>query len=288
MLNRRIGPLTAFAGAVMLVALLASADFAHAASPKRPSSAGGGNKGGGGGSSAWVEDFGTSKLNTRFWVVASGRAPGYVAGYHIGYYEPSHVKIQNGILSMLLTQETGTVDNQIGTISHGALIYTRKKYGYGTYEWRMRMSSIATDPNGQGGPTSGSVSAGFIYANNSETEIDFEFSGLLFDTLYMVNWNNPTPNSGPTLDDRDFDTVYPLDVSDQFHTYKFVWEPGRISYYIGGAPDPAFVSTEHVPSAPAYFMINHWGTDSGDWGGAATIRIDRYFYIDRVSYTPLQ
>jgi beta-glucanase (GH16 family) len=289
MLNKRIGPLAAVAGAVMLAAaLLAGGDIAQAASPKRPSGVGGGNKGGGGASSAWLEDFSSSKLNTKFWVVASGQAPGYIAGYHIGYYDRSHVKIQSGILSTLLTQETGTVDsNTSGTISRGTLIYTRKKYGYGTYEWTMRMSSTATDPNGDGPPVSGSVSAGFIYVNNSETEIDFEFSGLDFDTLYMVNWNNPTPNSGPTLGDRDYKATALPDLTDTFHTYKFVWEPGKISYYIDEATVPAFVSTDHVPSAPAYFMINHWGTDSPDWGGAATTGTDRYFYIDRVSYTPL-
>ena len=280
MLNKRIGPLTAVAGAVMLAAVLAGSDTAQAASPKRPSTTGGG-------AGAWREDFSANRLSHKVWVIASGRAPGYIPGYHIGYYEPSHVKIQNGILSMLLTQETGAVDNQIGKISHGALIYTRKKYGYGTYEWRMRMSSTATDPYGLGEPISGSVSAGFIYVNNSETEIDVEFSALDPSILYMVNWYNPTPNSGPSLDDREYSTLYLPDVSGEFHTYKFVWEPGQITFYVDGVQqgDP---HTDHVPSAPAYFMINHWGTDSGDWGGTATVGTDRYFYIDWVSYTPLQ
>ena len=269
MSRKRIDPLAALAGAVMVASLLlAGGDSAQAAPPQRQNQA---PNRGGGGAKAWVEDFSSSQLNTRFWVIASGRAPGYRAGAHIGYYEPSHVKIENGFLTMLLTQEPGTVDGVSGTISRGALIYTKKKYGYGTYEWRVRMSSTATTPDGLGGPTSGSVSAGFNYVNNSETEIDFEFSGLDFDVLYMVNWKNPTLN--------------PLDVSDSFHTYRFVWEPTQISFYVDGTLKK--VHTEHVPSAPAYFMINHWGTDSEWWGGYATIGIDRYYFIDRVSYTPL-
>ena len=35
-------------------------------------------------------------------------------------------------------------------------------------------------------------------------------------------------------------------------------------------------------------MINHWGTNSDGWGGPATPGVSRYFYVDSVSYTPLQ
>ena len=46
------------------------------------------------------------------------------------------------------------------------------------------------------------------------------------------------------------------------------------------------VHKTNVPKAPAYFMINHWGTGSPNWGGAATVGVPRYFYVDWVSYTP--
>ena len=63
-------------------------------------------------------------------------------------------------------------------ISSGALIFTQKKYGYGTYEWRMKMSSKAAGPfDPPDSPTPGGVSASFFHVNNSETEIDFEYSG---------------------------------------------------------------------------------------------------------------
>jgi len=272
----------ALAATIVAVFLSVGADSALAAPPQRQNQA---PNRGGGGFKAWVEDFGSSQLNTRFWVIASGRAPGYIPDYHIGYYEPAQVKIEKGILSMLLTQENGPVDSGYGTISHGALIYTRKKYGYGTYEWTMRMSSTATAPTGPGVSTSGSVSAGFNYVNNSETEIDFEFSGLDPEILYMVNWNNPAPSTDPTGEDRTFWTIPLEDISDVFHIYKFVWEPGSISFYVDGRLIK--VHTTHIPSAPAYFMINHWGTDSSGWGGTARVGTSRYFYIDRVSYTPL-
>ena len=34
-------------------------------------------------------------------------------------------------------------------------------------------------------------------------------------------------------------------------------------------------------------MINHWGTNSDNWGGTATVGTTRYAYFDWVSYTPL-
>jgi beta-glucanase (GH16 family) len=240
--------------------------------------------------SGWREDFNGPRLDKKLWLVSNGQAPGYVAGYHIGYYDSSHVSFvsQNGssYLRLLLTQETGTVDsNSSGVISRGALVYTKGKYGYGTYQWRMRMSSTATTPNGIGNDTSGSVSAGFVYVNNSQTEIDFEFSGLHPDTLYMVNWLNPDPQRDPTGANETFDILYPFTVSTAFHDYKFVWQPGQIEFFVDGVLKATH--TENVPSAPAYFMINHWGTDSGNWGGSATVGTSRYFYVDWVSYTPL-
>lgn len=246
----------------------------------------------GGQQAAWQDDFNGPKLDRTRWVIASGQAPGHITDFHIGYYDPSHVDFvsdgSGSYLRLLLTQETGPVDSSSsGVISRGALVYTKTKYGYGTYEWRMRMSSTATSPNDPiGTSVSGSVSAGFIYVNNSETEIDFEFSGRDPDTLYLVNWKNPNPPTGPTGANETFSTLYPFTVSAEFHNYKFVWGKTQISFYVDGVLQA--VHTTNVPTVPANFMINHWGTDSGNWGGTATIGVDRYFYVDWARYTPPQ
>lgn len=269
------------AAAVALISLLCAGSLALAsprANPK-PSSPG------------WTENFTGTSLNTHFWVVANGRAPGYIPCDHIGYFVPSHVIVGGGYLALVLTQATGPVDTCAGFISDGAEIYTRKTYGYGTYEWTMRMSSTATTPTGSGSPVSGSVSAGFIYVNNSETEIDFEFPGYEAsaphpsDTLYMVNWLNPSPSSAPTDSEETYSTATGLNVASTFHAYKFVWQAGSIQYYVDGALTTTH--TTNIPSAPAHFMINHWGTDNVNWGGTGTANVTRYFYIQSVSYTPL-
>lgn len=284
-----------FAALVTAVALtLVFVEKAPASSRNNKGAHGGGSGNGGGqtSSTAWREDFSHSKLSSSFWVVGQGSAPGYLADQHQGLYDPTHVKIVkdggNSYLQLLLTQEQGTVDtNPDGVISRGAEIYTKGLYGYGTYTIRMRMSSTASKPSdAQGTSTSGSVSAGFSYINNSQTEIDFEFSGAYPDTLYMVNWLNSDPSTDPTSAQETYTTLYPLSVSTQFHTYQFVWQPGVITYYVDGTLEATHIA--NVPSAPAEFRINHWGTDNPTgWGGAATLGVSRYMYVDWVSYAPL-
>ena len=189
-------------------------------------------------------------------------------------------------------------------ISWGALIFTQEKYGYGTYEWKMRMSSTAlpTDPYGPGSPKSGSVSAGFIYyVNNSETEIDFEYSGHVLlpqDTdpsndarVYMGNWYNQDTSTDPASTESTFSTVTVDGANTGFHEYKFIWEEGKITFFIYDESGTTLIyQTEHttnVPSAPAHFMINHWGTNNPNgFGGGANIVDDRYFYVDWVKFTP--
>ncbi len=285
---------------LVLTALLTSVVLALVFVARAPASNGkqskGGNsgsKGNGGGTStsAWREDFGGTKLNRGFWVVGQGSAPGNIAGQHQGLYDPSHVVIVkqggNSYLRLQLTQQTGTVgSNPDGVISSGAEIYTKALYGYGTYTWRMRMSSTSSTPTGPGDSTSGSVSAGFSYVNNSQTEIDFEFSGAIPRTLYMVNWLNRDPTQDPTEADETYTTLGLPDICTAFHIYQYVWQPGMISYYVDG--QLYATHTDNVPAAPATLRINHWGTDNAaGWGGAATLGVSRYLYVDWVSYAPL-
>lgn len=242
------------------------------------------SKGGGTTYTAWQEDFHGSVLDTTRWINASGQAPGYIAGKHIGYYDPTHVGVLNGYLVISLTQENGTVDGVPGVISKGGLIYTKSTYGYGTYEWNVRMSSTAANPADAGVPVSGSVSAGFNYVNNSQTEIDFEFSGHLPGWLWMTNWYNTNPRRGPFDSQETYSTASVPNITSVFHTYKFVWETGKVTYSIDNVFQTSHVT--NIPSAPAYFMINHWGTNNPWWGGTGTVGTKRYFYVDWVKYTP--
>jgi hypothetical protein len=86
-------------------------------------------------SSAWTDDF-SNGIDKSFWVIANGSAPGYIANVHQGYYQPNDVSVANGIVTMRLTQEYGKVGtNPSGVISRGALLYSKKTYGYGNFTY---------------------------------------------------------------------------------------------------------------------------------------------------------
>ncbi|MGH7461446.1 MAG: glycoside hydrolase family 16 protein [Longimicrobiales bacterium] len=238
------------------------------------------------GTSEWEDQFTGNRLTNSRWAVVNGFNPGNIAGNHRSYAQPDRVSVSGGNLVILLTQENGPVDgNPNGVISRGGAIYTKRTSGYGTYEWRMRMSSTAASPTAAGNSVSGSVSAGFIYVNNSQTEIDMEFSGHAPDTLFMTNWLNPNPAADPSPSNATSSMVTVSGISSAFKTYRFVWAPGSIAFYVNDAPQTAH--TSNVPTAPAYFMINHWGANNQWFGGLATIGTPRYFYVDWAKYTPL-
>ena len=248
----------------------------------------GGKPGGGGGSGAtgWRDDFTGTSLDTSRWTNAEEQAPGYIPGNHRGFYDPDNVSVQNGYLVIRLTQQDGLVDGVSGVVSLGGLVYTEETFGYGTYQWRVRMSSTSASPDGAGSSVSGSVSAGFNYINNSETEIDFEFSGHLPGWLWMVNWRNTDPATGPFESQETYSSAPISDITSAFHTYKFVWERKRVRFYVDNVFQTSHV--HNVPTAPAHFMINHWGTNNPFWGGQATLGTTRYYYVDWASYTPPQ
>src|SRR5512135_1282893 len=150
--------------------------------------------------SAWEDSFPGPQVDTARWTVQNRQAPGYIAYKHIGYYESYNTNIvAPGVLRLDLVQVNGTVNGSPGIVSYGAAITTNFQCGYGTYEWTMKMSSdaLCADAACVGSAYSGSVSAGFLYVNNSQTEIDFEFEAQDASHVYLVNWLNTNPKSDP-------------------------------------------------------------------------------------------
>ncbi|MEK7193571.1 MAG: family 16 glycosylhydrolase [Patescibacteria group bacterium] len=229
----------------------------------------------------WRDDFNGSALNSNRWVTSNKRAPGYITGTHIGYFEPGKIAVANGFVRLELTQENGTVDgNTSGIISRGGEIRTIGIYGYGTYEWQMKMSGTGATPSSTGSSVPGSVSAGFNYVNNSETEIDFEVEGDAGNKLYMTTWLNPDPTRDPVGSNHTVTSTIVSGMSSGFKNYKFVWSPGVVNFYVDNILKATH--TTNIPSAPANIFMNHWGTD---WGGISTVGVNRYAYIDWVRYT---
>ena len=141
-----------------------------------------------------------------------------------------------------------------------------------------RAASTSTTPNGSGYTVSGQISSGFIFVNNSQTEIDSpEIEGQNPGTLWWTTWTSVNTKQSTS-------SQAPFAPESGFHSYKCVWTKTSIKFYVDGA----LVSTHTgvVPQTPAYAMINHWGTNSTGWGGLATPNITRYMFVRSFSFVP--
>jgi len=148
--------------------------------------------------------------------------------------------------------------------------------GFGVYEWVARMSSTSATPDGVGTAKSGSVSGLFNHIGVSETEIDIEAEGQYPDQLDLTTKH--TLNASQTSD------IAVGGAHCRFHTYRFMWSPGVVLYYVNGLLYASHVL--NTPIAPANVMMNHWGTNSASFGGIATPDVDRYMFVKRFTFTP--
>jgi hypothetical protein len=227
------------------------------------------SSGGSGGSgvpagATFYDDFSKGSLDTSKWIPSNWGAPGG------GSFVPSYLDFSTGMLRIKLTQTSS------GSV--GGELQSKNALGFGTYEWIMRASSTSSTPTGSGHTVSGQISSGFIYVNNSQTEIDSpEIEGQNPGTLWWTSWTSVNTKQYTS-------TQAPFAPEQGFHSYKCVWTETSINFYVDGA----LVSTHTgvVPQTPAYAMINHWGTNSTGWGGLATPNITRYMFVRSFSFVP--
>lgn len=208
------------------------------------------------------DNFSTGTLDASLWQISDYQAPGD------GVFKPSAISLTPGMLALHLTQDA--------TSSVGGEIQSIKTYGYGTYSWTFRAGSTASAPNVTGTVVSGSISSGFTYVNNSQTEIDFEDQGQYPTRLDITNWS--------TVNAKQTSNVSAANLGDAFHVYKMVWSATQIQYFLDGVL--VGTHTQNIPSAPAYVMINFWGTNSTDWGGLRTPGVDRWMYVSQFTFIP--
>jgi len=216
-------------------------------------------------SPTFSDSFDTGVLSPA-WIVSNWSAPGG------GVFSPSNVDVSQGCLRLKLTQ-TQNPDGSISSV--GGEIQSVKQYGYGTYEWIMRVGSTSSTLTGSGQFVSGGVSAGFSFYNKSQTEVDFEVEGQHPNTIWMTNWTSTSS--------KQTSNAFLSAPEAGLHSYKFVWKAGQIDFYLDGVL--VSTHTSNVPSAPAYVMMNHWGTNSINWGGVGTPGVDRYMYVTKVTFT---
>ncbi|SES90909.1 beta-glucanase [[Clostridium] polysaccharolyticum] len=148
---------------------------------------------------------------------------------------------------------------------------TNGNYGYGMYDVSMKPAS-----------NPGIVSSFFTYTGPSDgtkwDEIDIEFLGK---NTRQVQFNYYSNGRG------NHEYVYNLgfDASQGFHTYSFLWLPGRISWFVDNREVHTVYSSD-VPDTAGHIMMNIWngiGVDS--WLGQYNGRTGLTAQYDWFSYT---
>lgn len=205
------------------------------------------------------DNFDQGSLNTNAWAISVGPSP-VAGGGANGSFTSNSVSLSLGCLQLRLTQNT--------TFGLGGEVSTTNTFSYGLFEWTARLASTATTPTGVGEPKSGGVSSGFIFVNDSETELDVELQGQFPYQAEFTTFHE--------LANVQTTAVHLDRVCDGFKRYSILWLPGSVSYYVSDLL--VAVHTDDVPSTPANIFMNHWATNSDSFGGVRTTGVQRYAY----------
>jgi len=137
---------------------------------------------------------------------------------------------------------------------------TRKLYGYGDYEVRMKPTNVV-----------GSVSTFFTYTDkwnkvngveNKHDEIDIEFLGK--DTT-KVQFNYFVGGQGGHEHMHDLG----FDASQGFHNYGFRWAEKSITWFVDGQPVYQVTKDDpkELPSQNGRMMSSYWPSSISSWSG---------------------
>ncbi len=228
----------------------------------------------------FLEDF-SENLNPKRWVTSTWEAP-HNSPKNKSSFSADQVLVKDGYLRLKLSQ-LQNVDGSITSI--GSEIMTVAKFGYGTYTLIMKASSNEINPLGRGDSVSGSITGVASYLDQSETEIDIEMEGISSRSslTQTTTWVDVTKDSETKqIPPSKRESALP---HHGFHTYKYIWTPGVVRFYRNGV----LIATHKkvVPYKPAKFLLNHWGTNDPLWGGKATPGVDRYVFIKRFTFKPI-
>ncbi|WP_331376897.1 endo-1,3-1,4-beta-glycanase ExoK [Sinorhizobium chiapasense] len=211
---------------------------------------------------SFMDDF--DGLNTRFWFVSDGWNNG---AHQNCTWSKKQVKINNGILELAFEhRKEGERNFACGEIQ------TRKRFGYGTYEARIKTAD-----------GSGLNSAFFTYIGPADKkphdEIDFEVLGKN-PAKVQVNQYVSAKGGNEHLAD------VPGGANQGFNDYAFVWEKDRIRYYVNGELVHEVTDPTKIPSNAQKIFFSLWGTDTlSDWMGTFSYKEPTTLQVDRVAFT---
>ncbi|MEW9617611.1 glycoside hydrolase family 16 protein [Shinella sp. S4-D37] len=216
----------------------------------------------GAGGASFVEEFDT--LDKTLWYVSDGWNNG---AHQNCTWSKDQVAVKDGRLRLSFdAAKAGERDYACGEVQ------TRKRYGYGTYEVRMK---AATGP--------GLNSAFFTYIGPADKkphdEIDFEVLGK--DTS-RVQLNQYVAGKGGN--EKLVPLAAPADGG--FNDYAFVWQKERLRYYVNGALVHEVTNPAALPDNAQKVFLSLWGSDTlTGWMGRFAFAGPTTLEVERVAFT---
>lgn len=211
---------------------------------------------------SFVETF--DKLVTSFWFVSDG----WNNGPHQNCtWSKSQVSVAGGLLTLTFDQKkTGDRDYACGEIQ------TRKRYGYGTYEVRMKAAT-----------GSGLNSAFFSYIGPADKkphdEIDFEVLGRDTSKVQVNQYVSGKGGNEALVD-------VPGGADTGFNDYAFVWEKDRLRFFVNGEMAHEVTDPTKLPVNAQKIFMSLWGTDTlKDWMGNFAFSSPARMQIEQVAFT---
>jgi len=216
------------------------------------------------GGKSFVENF--DKLDKSRWYISDGWSNGE---HQNCIWSKDQVKVSNGELSLgFVKQKLKDSEYVCGEIQ------TNKRFGYGTYEIRMKAAA------GSGLNTGFFTYIGPVHKQPHD-EIDFEVLGKDPSKVQINQYVD-----GKSVGDASLVDV-PGGAAEGFNDYAFVWEKDRIGWYVNGKLVGEETEPAKLPSHPSKIYISLWGSDIlKSWMGEfADPGAPIAAQVDRVAFT---
>ena len=213
---------------------------------------------------SFVDTFKT--LDSARWYISDGWNNG---AHQNCTWTKNNIKVEDGHLQLTFNN-TPLKERKFSC----AEIQTKQRFGYGTYEVRMKAADI-----------SGLNSAFFSFIGpvdkSPHDEIDFEILGK---NLNEVQVNQYISAKG----DNEKLIPVPGGANKAFNDYAFVWEKDRLRFYVNGKMVQDVTDPAKLPSHSQKIFLSLWGTDTlTDWMGPFSYTSPQTMTVERVAFTAL-
>lgn len=219
----------------------------------------------------FFDDF--DSLDRDVWYISNG----WTNGAHQNcIWKRSEIDVAGGELTLTLKKsEVTSADGQTTLPYRCAELQTKKRFGYGLYEARVRAAE-----------GSGLNSAFFTYIGPADgekhDEVDVEILGrdmMRFDSNYYSDGEGQNQGKIPL----------PAAADSRMIDYAFEWTEGRIRWFVNGQLMREVVS-EDVPDQDQKIFFSLWNGGKGmdGWLGAPDDTIEqRVMKVAHVGFTPV-